>query len=273
VLAVDTQRKAVASAFSSTPLAEDSIGGVWGSTGVSIDGHGNIYAVTGASGSEKHAPPLRNWAQSVLKFDPVSEAGLTLRGVYTPFNYCRTEAGDIDLGSSGVAILPEADGKRAADPLLAVGGKQGNAYLLGRSSFTAPGDERRPCSEDSDTDQSLLAPEPQPQFAKRGPLNIFGPYSESDGMLDRAKNRATPAFFRNAVGGEYLFYTGNRSALRPAWCVFICCARRASLRTFGWTGGRWTSCCRIPARRWSAATAVTTRSCGCWTRTLRAARS
>jgi hypothetical protein len=210
VLVVDTQSKTLASAFSSTPLAEDSIGGVWGSTGVSIDAGGNVYAVTGASGSEKHAPPLHNWAQSVLKFDPVSPSGLTLRGVYTPFNYCRTEAGDVDVGSSGAAILPDVDDKSVSeDPLVAVGGKQGNAYLLGRSSFTAPGDERRPCSEDSGTDQSLLPPEPQPQFGKRGPLNIFGPYSDNEGMLDRAKNRATPAYFRNTAGDEYLFYSGN----------------------------------------------------------------
>lgn len=210
VLAVDTQRKTVASAFSATPLAEDTIGGVWASTGVSIDARGNIYAVTGASGSQRHAPPLRNWSQSVLKFDPLSASGFTLRGVYTPFNYCRAEAADIDLGSSGAAILPDLEGRPAsADPLLAVGGKQGNAYLLGKSSFTAPGDERRPCSEDSDTDQSLLAPEPQPQFGKRGPINVFGKYSDTDGMVDRAKNRATPAYFRDAAGGEYLFYAGN----------------------------------------------------------------
>ena len=209
VVAIDTQRKALASAFSSTPLTEDSIGGIWGSTGVSIDAGGNIYAVTGASGSEKHAPPLHNWAQSVLKFDPLSESGLTLRGVYTPFNYCRTEAQDVDVGSSGAAILPDVGDRSASeDPLLAVGGKQGNAYLIGRSSFTAPGDERRPCSEDSDTDKSLLSPEPQPQFGKRGPINVFGPYTDNEGMLDRAKNRATPAFFRNDAGDEYLFYSG-----------------------------------------------------------------
>lgn len=209
VVVIDTQRKALASAFSSTPLAEDSIGGVWGSTGVSIDARGNVYAVTGASGSEKHAPPLHNWAQSVLKFDPLSESGLTLRGVYTPFNYCRTEAQDVDVGSSGAAIVPDVDNRSVSeDPLLAVGGKQGNAYLIGQSSFTAPGDERRSCSEDSDTDQSLLSPEAQPQFGKRGPINIFGPYTDNEGMLDRAKNRATPAFFRNAAGDEYLFYSG-----------------------------------------------------------------
>lgn len=28
-------------------------------------------------------------------------------------------------------------------------------------------------------------------------------------MLDRAKNRATPAYFRNAAGDEYLFYSGS----------------------------------------------------------------
>jgi competence ComEA-like helix-hairpin-helix protein len=209
VVAFDTERKALVSAFSSTPLTEDSIGGIWGSTGVSIDAQGNIYAVTGASGGEAHAPPLHNWAQSVLKFDPLSDSGLTLRGVYTPFNYCRTEARDVDVGSSGAAILPDVDSKSVSeDPLLAVGGKQGNAYLIGQSSFTAPGDERRACSEDSETDKSMLAPEPQPQFGKRGPINIFGPYTDNEGMLDRAKNRATPAFFRNAVGDEYLFYAG-----------------------------------------------------------------
>lgn len=211
VLAVDTQRKAVASAFSSTPLAEDSIGGVWASTGVSIDARGDVYAVTGASAGEQHAPAPRNWAQSVLKFAPLSPSapGLTLQGVYTPFNYCRTEAGDVDLGSSGAAILPTADGRPASDPLLAVGGKEGNAYLLGPSSFTPPGEERRPCSDNSETDQSLLAPEPQPQFGKRGPIDVFGPYSESEGMLDRAKNRATPTYFRDAAGDEYLFFVGN----------------------------------------------------------------
>lgn len=210
VVAIDTAHKALASAFSSTPLSEDSIGGVWGSTGVSIDTKGNVYAVTGASGSQRHAPPLHNWAQSVLKFDPVSGSGLTLRGVYTPFNYCRTEAGDVDVGSSGAAILPDADSNSLSeDPLLAVGGKQGNAYLIGRSSFRAPGNERRSCSEEADTDQSLLPPDPQPQYGKRGPLNIFGPYSDAEGMLDRAKNRGTPAFFRDAAGDEYLFYSGT----------------------------------------------------------------
>jgi hypothetical protein len=213
VVAVDTQAKAVASAFSSTPLATDSIGGVWASTGVSIDARGEVYAVTGASFGEPHAPPFHNWAQSVLEFAPLtrSDPRLTLAGVYTPFNYCRTEAVDADLGSSGAAILPAPDGQPQNQNhlLLAIGGKQGNAYLLGPSSFNAPGTERQPCSTDSASDRSLLAPEPQPQFGAPGPINVFGPYSDADGALDSAKNRATPAYFRDAVGDEYVFLTGS----------------------------------------------------------------
>lgn len=210
VVAVDTKSKTLLSSFSATPLEEDSVGGIWSPTGVSVGSRGEVYAVTGASGGQRSAPPLRNWSQSVLRFDPPTSAGLSLSGVYTPFNYCRAAAEDIDLGSSGATIIPDPPGRKSNDgPLLAVAGKQGNAYLLGKSSLTAPGQERRSCSEDSETDLSLLSPDPQPQFGKRGPINVFGPYADADGMLDRAKNRATPAYYRDAAGREFLFYSGN----------------------------------------------------------------
>lgn len=208
VIAVDTARKSVASSFSATPLEEDSVGGVWASTGVSVDAKGDIYAVTGASSLQKEAPAPNNWSQSVLLFAPLTPAGFNLRAVYTPFDYCRTGAADIDLGSSGALIIP-AGRRPPAEPLLAVGGKQGNAYLLGGASFARPGSERRPCSQDPETDASLLSPDVQPALAKRGPINLFGPYSETDGMLDRAKSRSTPAYFRDAAGGEWLFYSGS----------------------------------------------------------------
>lgn len=207
LVAVDTRRKAVASSFSATPLAQDAEGGIWGSTGPAIDASGNVFVASGASPQDP-GPALRNWAQSVLMFSAAS-GDLALRGVYTPFNYCRTGESDIDLGSSGIALIPNRSAHDPLGQLLAVGGKQGNAYLLATSRLAAPGTERRACSEDSATDLSLLPPQPQPQFNARGPINIFGPYSDDDGMLDRAKNRATPAYFRDANGREYLFYTGN----------------------------------------------------------------
>ena len=68
---------------------------------------------------------------------------------------------------------------------------------------------RQPCSEDSSSDGSLLAPTPQPQFGKVGPLNVFGPYRETDGMGDQARSRSTLAHYRNADGDDYLFLTGS----------------------------------------------------------------
>ncbi len=207
--AIDTRRKKLASSFSVTPLPQDAVGGIWASTGVSIDAAGYVYAVSGASAVRQEPERLRNWSQSFLQFEPLTSAGLTLHGVYTPFNYCRTLARDIDLGSSGAALIPPRPGEKDTDQLFAIGGKQGNAYLVSRSGLTPPGTERRVCNDDSESDLSLLGPQPQPQFGRRGPLNVFGPYSDSDGMSDRAKNRATPAFFRDAGGQEFLFYAGT----------------------------------------------------------------
>ena len=206
VVAVDTQRGRVASAFSSTPIRSDSTGGIWAAAGVSVDARGRVFAVTGASANQAQAERLRNWSQSVLKFDPMGPLGWRLRGVYTPFNYCRTGTHDVDLASSGATLIAPPDGQAL---LAAVGGKQGNAYLLGSSSFRPPGSERRACSDDPTSDLSLLAPGPQPQFGRPGPINLFGPYSDDDGMLDRAKARTTPAYFRDARGREFLIFVGS----------------------------------------------------------------
>jgi hypothetical protein len=46
----------------------------------------------------------------------------------------------------------------------------------------------------------------------RGPLNVFGPYSEKYAMVDYAKGRSTGAYFRGADGSNYLFVTGSSKA-------------------------------------------------------------
>src|SRR5207244_9915071 len=43
----------------------------------------------------------------------------------------------------------------------------------------------------------------------RGPLNVFGPYSENFNNVDLAKSRTTPAYFRAADGTSYLFFSGS----------------------------------------------------------------
>ena len=59
------------------------------------------------------------------------------------------------------------------------------------------------------TDASLLAPEPQPHLGKRGPLNVFGPYSDMYGAMDLARGRSVPAMFRDAQGAIHVIVTGN----------------------------------------------------------------
>jgi hypothetical protein len=57
-----------------------------------------------------------------------------------------------------------------------------------------------------------LPPGPQPQFGARGPLNVFGPYSEQFDYRDHAKMRTTPVYFRDAAGRDLVFVSGATKA-------------------------------------------------------------
>jgi len=184
-------------------------GGIWGAGGPAIDAQGNVFVVTG-SGFDGYQNWPHDWTQSVLMLSQPGAEGFELRGTYTPFNYCETAKMDIDLGSGGALLLPDRDPATTATPrLMAVGGKQGNVYLLDRSRLPGAVDRRPPCGDDSSRDASLLPPGSQPQFGRRGPLNVFGPYSDKDAAMDLARARSVPASFRDARGTDYLFATGN----------------------------------------------------------------
>ena len=217
LVAVDTQQARVASAFSSTAKTEEDQGGMWASGGASVDPEGRIYIATGSkflARARKGVAGIfpdaeRNWGQSLLQFRDDREAGLTLTATYSPFNYCQAGAADIDLGSSGTSVIDLAAATSSTPRLLTVGGKQGNLYLLDRDHLPGNTTKRHACSTDPDTDGSLLAPDPQPQFGVRGPLNLFGPYSDYVSMLDQAKSRSTPSWYRDAAGQTFIFATGS----------------------------------------------------------------
>lgn len=216
IVSVDTDKPRVASAFSSTSEdAELVMGGMWASGGPAIDDQGYIYVSTGTSGRAGNMALVfdnspGNWGQSILQLrdDPVR--GFELVGTYTPFNYCIAAAWDIDMASSGVVVV-DLDPRTTSTPrLLAHGGaKQGNFYLVNRAPMPGSLTKRPPCSVDSASDMSLLAPDIQPQFGKRGPINLFGPYSEDKGFMDQARSRSTLAYFRDAAGASYVFVTGG----------------------------------------------------------------
>jgi len=208
LVAVDTRSAKVASSFASVATPHRRTGGIWGPGGAAVDTDGTVFVVTGTNFAGVVDRP-HDWSQSVLALADGS-AGLTLRGTYTPFNYCETGKMDIDLGSGGIALLPPLDDAKSTTRRLAVvGGKQGNVYLLDRRRLPGSLDRRPPCSTDPSADASLLSPEVQSHFGRRGPINVFGPYSETHGAMDMARGRSVPAIFRDARGTWHVFLTGN----------------------------------------------------------------
>ncbi len=218
LVSVDTRQARVASAFSTTQVTDEMQGGMWASGGPAIDAQGRIYITTGASAlvmREKGAAGVysespNSWGQSILQLRDDPKTGFKLIGTYTPFNYCHAVSKDIDLGSSGPIVVDLPGGASATPNLLALGGaKQGNFYLLNRDKMPGSLVKRQPCSYDSASDLSLLDPEPQPHFNKRGPINLFGAYSEDSGMLNTAKSRSTAAYFSDGEGNHYVFASGS----------------------------------------------------------------
>ncbi len=218
MVVVDTLSAKLATAFAGAPNTTDATanGGMWASAGAAIDTNGVVYETTGNSKTANQTTP-GYWAQSVLQWGPGSP--LTLTGTYTPFNYCQMDLNDTDLGGGGPVVLPDLGSANTSTPhLLAFGGKQGNVYLLDRDHMPGSLTVRQGCADpnnlaSSANDRSLLPPGGQPQFnGARGPLNIFGPYSETYTDLEYAKSRSTPAYFQAADGTNYLFVTGSTKA-------------------------------------------------------------
>jgi hypothetical protein len=207
MVAIDTALAQVAASFSSAPSsAPTAFGGMWSAGGAAVGDDGRVFMTTG-NAPDGSGPMPHVWGETLLAFAP----SLALSGSYTPFNYCALDTSDADLGGSSPLLLPELAGT-STPHLIAFGGKQGNVYLVDRDRLPGRLDQRPSCSSDSTSDGSLVPPGPQPQFGQRGPLNVFGPYSDQFGNNDLAKMRTTPALLRDSDGTAWLFVSGATKA-------------------------------------------------------------
>ncbi len=207
--AINTTTASLASSFSgSSNNTNGPEGGMWGSGGPPIDPvTGDVYTTLG-NGTTAQETTAGFWGSSALQFKPGST--LALNGTYTPFDYCNLDANDVDVGAGSPMVVPTLSGTSTPDTI-AFGGKQGNIYLVNRNPMPGTLTSRVGCSTNAAGDLSLLPPGNQPQFGTRGPLNVFGPYTETNAGGDYARARTTPAYFQ-ANGTNYIVATGCTKA-------------------------------------------------------------
>lgn len=196
----------VIKSFSSAPLLEPQAnGGLLGAGGPAVDPEGRVYVTTGRSRRGSLDAP-KVWGNSLLVFS----RDLKLEATYSPYNYCKLDDHDVDVGTSAPILIPNLSPAQTTTTLLTVfGSKNGTVYLLDRSQIPARTDKRPPCSESPDKDSSLLAPLPQPYLGGIGPLNVFGPFSDELGADDLGKMRSRPAYYRDVGGLHHVFVSGS----------------------------------------------------------------
>ena len=109
-------------------------GGIWMSgCGLSADENGDLYfsSANGPFNAFGDQPGVE-FSDSILKLKPTT-SGLGLVDFFTPYDQADLAKNDMDLGSSGVVVLPDQPGPF---PHLAVtSGKDGNIYLVNRDGL------------------------------------------------------------------------------------------------------------------------------------------
>jgi hypothetical protein len=100
-------------------------GGIWmaGQAPV-VDSAGNLYVSTGNGSSGTTPNGLYQAGESIIKLSP----SLELLDYFTPYNAASLSAGDMDLASAGVIMVPNTN-------YVLGGGKQGVLYLLNTSNM------------------------------------------------------------------------------------------------------------------------------------------
>jgi hypothetical protein len=112
-----------------TPSGQTSAAGIWQSgMGLAADPGGFVYFTTGNGNFTANNPGGRDYGDTVIKL----QRSITVVDYFTPNYQPVLLAQDIDLGSGGVLILPDAPNEL---PLLIAAGKDGNILLINRNNM------------------------------------------------------------------------------------------------------------------------------------------
>jgi uncharacterized protein (TIGR03437 family) len=108
-------------------------GAFWqGGAAPAADANGNIYVVS-ANGTFDANAGGSDLGESVIKLS--TSKGLSAADYFTPYDADALSEKDMDLGSSGALLLPDAVGSPVHPHLLVSGSKSGTLYLLDRDNL------------------------------------------------------------------------------------------------------------------------------------------
>jgi hypothetical protein len=134
VLAYNKTTFAQVAVYATTTIGSE--GGIWmAGQGPAIDSAGNLYLLTGNGSSGKTPNGLVQTGESMIKLSP----SLQLLDYFTPYNASSLTAGDMDLASAGVILIPNTN-------YVLGGGKEGVLYLTNTNDlggFNASTDQVR----------------------------------------------------------------------------------------------------------------------------------
>jgi hypothetical protein len=183
VFRYDAATLAPQGAFCTTPDVTDPGDGasVWQSgAGLAADPEGNVYFITGNGPNDFDH---RNYGDALVKLSTASSA-LTVAGAFTSDPEGKLRRHDVDFGSGGALVLPDA-------PLVFGAGKTGIAYVLVRDSMAKR--------------QEFVAS--VNQYNPTAPVDLFwagGPHLHG-----------TPAYWRGPEPGvAYVYAWGEQDYLR-----------------------------------------------------------
>ena len=132
VMAYDAHTLQQTAVLNASPDDPEGRNAIWQSgTGPAADTSGNVYFETG-NGPFDADSGGRDYGDSFVKLAK-GASGFTVLDYFTPFNQFFLRTNDLDLGSSGLVLIPDQSG---AHPHLLVGsGKEGSVYVVDRDNM------------------------------------------------------------------------------------------------------------------------------------------
>lgn len=145
LMAYDAKTLKQVAVYNNTPNGNE--GSFWTSGAApAVDDGGNFYlsAGNGTFDADGGGPDI---GESFIKLS--TQGGLNVTDWFAPFNADSLNSLDLDIGSSGLVLLPDSAGSAAHPHLMVSAGKEGRIYLIDRDNlghFQSSGDTQIPQS-------------------------------------------------------------------------------------------------------------------------------